>query len=104
MINKKENTVAISQDELDLVLKGMSVKPAKKEVSKETQEKIDLLKLKTKSVEKKLSKQNSSQPKTKKTKTEKLSVYYNSKLYGTAQIVIKNGKQRIELLSIKEQK
>lgn len=52
-----ENTVALSQDEVDKLLKGIKPQPpVKKTTSKETEEKIRRLKERTKAVEEKMKK------------------------------------------------
>lgn len=116
-----ESTIALSQDELDKILKqGIVVKPAskpseKKASKKSTEEKIKLLKARTKAVGKKIQaedkkkstssktlKKAPTSKKTKKKTVEKLSIYYNDKFYGYGTISKRNGKKIIELLSVKK--
>lgn len=69
-----ENTVALSQDEVDRLLKGVKPQqPLKKTTSKETEEKIRRLKERTKAVEEKMKKAGSSK-KEKKTPAKKTAV------------------------------
>lgn len=121
--NKDTETyeIALSQDEVDKLLKTATSQHVKKTLPRETDTKIKTLKEKTKAVAKKM---KNSQKKTaskkaavKKTTTKKapttkkpaakktvnkMSVYFEGKCYGTGTIVTKNGKKIIELLSIRK--
>lgn len=121
--NKDTETyeIALSQDEVDKLLKTATSQHVKKTLPKETDTKIKALKEKTKAVAKKM---KNSQKKTaskkaavKKTTTKKaattkkpaakktvnkMSVYFEGKCYGTGTVVTKNGKKIIELLSIRK--
>ena len=113
-IESDEETVALSQAEVDRLLKNSAPAVQKKTISKETEEKIRLLKEKTKAAQKRIE-QEEKKSKTSKTAKKapakssasgktvsKLSVYYDGKLYGTAKLSVKNGKKIVELLSIKK--
>lgn len=98
------NPIALSQDEVDKVMKGHNLSSAKKD-SNDINVKIQKLKEKTKSVGEILEAERVElkNSETKKN-TEKLSVYFEGKLYGTAILSLKNGKKIVELLTIKKQK
>lgn len=115
MFGKKsdaEDTIALSQDELDKILKqGVVVKP-KKTKSKSLEEKIKLLKEKTSAVSKKIQKEKKATQKnaSKKNKStsvkkkvlDKISIYYEGKLFGYGIVSKRNGKKIIELRTIKK--
>lgn len=126
--------IALSQDEVDKLLKTATPQPVKKSLPKETEDKIKALKEKTAAVAKKMKdsqkKTSSKKAAAKKTETSKkpaakkattkkaatakkpaakkpvnkMSVYFEGKCYGTGTVVTKNGKKIIELLSIKKKK
>lgn len=111
-----ENNIALSQDEVDKILKGSSVQPPKRS-NEETEAKIKMIKEKTKAVAKKMkttakasvSKKSSTAKKASaskkadsKKKVTKLSVYFEGKLYGTGCVSSKNGKKIIELLTVRK--
>lgn len=121
--------IALSQDEVDKLLKTATPQPVKKSLPKETEAKIKALKEKTAAVAKKMKdsqkKTSSKKAAAKKTETSKkpaakkattkkaatakkpvnkMSVYFEGKCYGTGTVVTKNGKKIIELLSIKKKK
>lgn len=97
MSNKKEsqNSISLSQDELDKLFNNSAPVAPHKELSKETESKIIKLKQKTKTVEKKLKCSS-------KKSEEKLTVYFENKVFGTGIVTTKNGKKVIELLTIKK--
>lgn len=122
-----ENTIALSQAEVDKLLKGAAPQPVKKTTSAETEAKIKKIKERAKAVAKKMKEdekkaakpaaKKSAKPAAKKPAkpaakkpakpaakkpVTKLSVYFEGKLYGTAALSTKNGKKIVELLSIRK--